>query len=435
MNRYLMIPVAAGAIALGGAFPAVAQNDADPRSQQQNAQRSDSQSQSMKHQGKVTQTVQGQIQSMRKIQLGGERSEMAIAKLELSEGGTAIVLFGKAQEIDAKSLREADQLTVEGEAGRINGKPVLIANRIRIDGESMQTLSFADDNPQQMRRAERRMQRDQQRQQAQNQQRDQRRQQAQRDQRRQQAQRQQQRDQRRQQARGQQDTQRIQGELQSVRWAQLEGEDKPHLLARVETEQGRTIVMNLGARDELDLNQGDLRQGQTVRAEGQQGEISGMPVLVVYSFDLDRDRQRRQTAFGRDAQTTDYGYTDRGRRGREQNMRDQRQRYGRTQERLIQGEIRDITEVTVRGLPDAHRLARIERPDGQTYIVDFGKADSFETIDLTQGDRVFVYGKPAEVQGREVLFATHVAEFIEIDRDQRAMPSSIRDRGSQPNRD
>jgi len=78
----------------------------------------------------------------------------------------------------------------------------------------------------------------------------------------------------------------VQGTLKNLTETKLTGMgNQPHLLARVETEQGRTVRVHLGAKSALkDL---DLQEGDTVTVHGARGLINDRPMLMATRVETD----------------------------------------------------------------------------------------------------------------------------------------------------
>lgn len=114
------------------------------------------------------------------------------------------------------------------------------------------------------------------------------------------------------------------GKLVDTREVRVQGQEQPFLLAKIATRSGRTVIANLGPRDQLPKSV-RLQRGEQVAITGQLGRINDQPVIIAHTFanvvdlepqwanlrQLDQrtfqrqqipQQQRQQDTFGQDEQ-------------------------------------------------------------------------------------------------------------------------------------
>ena len=261
-------------------------------------------------------TVRGKLQDVRTVNLKGEGKHV-LAKLLTASGKTLVVDLGRPQDLKGQKLRRNQEVSVLGRGGRINGKPIIVADRMRNDsrpdgavltivrliplspatsGQSAQANSSRSSRQQAgqgdaMQAAGRQGPSGQQQQQ----------------------QRQQQQQQQRQQQKQQQPmTHVIAGRLMETREVTLKGLSEKHVLARLQTPQGRQVLVDLGTRGNLqDVN---LTKGEIIATTGSFGRINGRPVLFADHFAdlvrIDRRAQPQQAGSSQGPQRGDQTQSD-----------------------------------------------------------------------------------------------------------------------------
>lgn len=237
----------------------------------------------------------------------------------------------------------------------------------------------------------------------------------------------------------------VNGRLVGLREVKLRGEKQPHVLAKLQTRDGRTVVVDLGTRQ--DVRGMRFARNQELSAMGPAGRINGKPVIVADKFrdlsrrnqptitivriipiDVARQRQaharsrQQQQQTGQQGQARARGFN--GAQGSTQaqlpgwhpDISSQRQ----TQARLVNGRVTDKREVSIKGQSQKHLLVKIQTPRGRTALLDLGTANnaSLKDVNLNKGEFISAIGRMGRINGRPVLVADHVAEIVTIDRGQ-----------------
>ena len=111
---------------------------------------------------------------------------------------------------------------------------------------------------------------------------------------------------------------------------------------------------------------------------------------------------------------------------------------GQSTMRLIVGKITDMRDVQLKGIPDKHRLVKLQARQGQTVVVDLGSKGKLKDVKLEKGEAIAAMGAFGRVNGKPVLIATSVADLVTIDRKSgankqgKAQPASSKQPADQP---
>ena len=249
------VPIMIAMLCVAGWMTAGARGQDSPQQQRQQ-QRQEQQQRDRQNQQKRIAMVTGKLQDVRTVNVTGDGRHV-LAKLLTKSGKTIVVDLGRPQDLAGRKFRRGQEISALGRGGRINGKPLIVADRIRDNSKRdplltivrivrMPTVSVVpqqpDGAPQQTT--------DRQRQQ------------------------------RAQQASGSSPPSHrhvISGKLLETREITLKGQSGKHVLARVETPQGRHVLVNLGKRE--GLRDVKLSNGELIAATGAFARINGRPVL------------------------------------------------------------------------------------------------------------------------------------------------------------
>lgn len=248
--------------------------------QQQQASANSQQQKKQQKQNRVA-TVTGKLQDVRTVNIRGDGPHV-LAKLSTKSGKTVVVDLGRPQDLTGRKFRRGQEISALGRGGRINGKPVIVADRIRDRSQREPVLTIvrivplppiavvpragADDARDSGQRQQRAQQEQEQQQQA-----------------------------------SSSFRHVISGKLLETREFTLKGESAKHVLARIETPQGRRILVDLGTRE--DMKDVKLTNGELIAATGRFARINGRPVLfadhIADMVSINRDETQPQQAGAR----------------------------------------------------------------------------------------------------------------------------------------
>lgn len=233
-------------------------------------------------------TVRGNLVDLRTARIRQDQAPHLLARVRLDTGRTAVVDLGRTQQIQSQNVRfqRGQVFEAQGVSGRINQRPVLVAQRFQAQGQPVFQVSRLEtragqqqalrqqqgqqqwwSQPQQPRRqASERRPMQQPRQQA--------------TQRRPMQEQRQQATQRRsmQQQPVAQAHRTIRGEVVETRELKLQGIQERHNFAKIRTQSGEVEVVDLGPSRALEGL--ILEKGERTVVRGTSARINGRPVLV-----------------------------------------------------------------------------------------------------------------------------------------------------------
>lgn len=80
-------------------------------------------------------TLVGKVADFREVSLSGTLDRNLIIRMDLSNGERSLVDLGPGTKLDDLDLEKGDWIQLEGVRQQIAGRPVIVANRIRVDAE------------------------------------------------------------------------------------------------------------------------------------------------------------------------------------------------------------------------------------------------------------------------------------------------------------
>ncbi|MGF1633221.1 MAG: hypothetical protein ACFCVE_05170 [Phycisphaerae bacterium] len=335
MKRTYLLSTILAAAAM--AVPATAQQS-DSKSDRENRQQN--QQDVSKDQTRGMAVVSGKVKDVKSFAIGETGEKHVLVKLQAESGDNVVIDMGTERDLMGVQLRQDQQMKILARPGRVNDKPILVADRVQgLSKEGRPELTIIrvapmqDRQDRQSRQASGRQQDRQQYGQSNQQNRQQYGQQGRQDRQSQQASGQQgqsfrigqddqqARDQRQQQNR-QQSAQRSQqgrvqqfdqmsqqqgqqqpttiiaaGTLENTQNIRLKGQQQQHVLATMRSASGERFYVDLGPESNVQKLPFELEQGETLAAIGVVGMIDGRPVLMARQIadveSLDRSIDQR----------------------------------------------------------------------------------------------------------------------------------------------
>lgn len=148
-----------------------------------------------------------------------------------------------------------------------------------------------------------------------------------------------------------------------------------HRLAKIETQQGQRIPVDLGRAEQADRL--DLQEGDRISVWGTRARINDRRIL----------RARRVQAG--DQQVTIN-------RERDRNLK------------RVRGRIANLRTTRFRGRDQQFRVARLELNGGRTETVILGPQDRLQSLNLQQGDEVRLLVRPGRLNDQQALVAEQI---------------------------
>ena len=91
-------------------------------------------------------TIAGNIRDLKKVDMVGTDRQQVIARVKTRDGRTARVYLGAADNLKKLDLQKGDRIAIQGRRGKIDGRGVLVADRIRTGGMEMKVQPTSDRN-------------------------------------------------------------------------------------------------------------------------------------------------------------------------------------------------------------------------------------------------------------------------------------------------
>jgi hypothetical protein len=132
MNK-LMIALVSGAFALGGGSAAFAQ-ETEPQQEKTYEHKEHKEGE----QAKKSKMIEGEVQATQKVQVPGTDQENLVVLVETKDGQSMMVDLGPAQELEDAKIREGTTLSAQGQVMDVEGRQLMAADNLEIEGQKHQ---------------------------------------------------------------------------------------------------------------------------------------------------------------------------------------------------------------------------------------------------------------------------------------------------------
>jgi hypothetical protein len=355
--------------------------------------------------------MEGRIDSFRGANLSdnrGYRANHTLARLRLENGRTAIVDLGPTQNLQRLNFEPGDRIEVRGQFAQVGDRRVIVAQELKIDdtvtrirqaegrlgqsasrgysedadgryGYGAQDRQRFDQRPTQTRSAQARSS---------------------------------------QQRFGEQIT--LNGRLDGFRHVNLrtqQNERNQHSLVRVRLENGRSAIVDLGPKKDLDdLN---LQTGKPISIQGRRGTIDGRSVVHANRIRFDGETHQIQRS-ARDRQPGDRPQGDRPQGDRQEDR-----------DFTVRGTVRGYDLLSMRTGTDTLALLNLHLQDGRSILIDAGSEytiGDFNLRKLDLDDRIIIRGQKKTIEGKPVLVVESIGAVSPTDGMEQIYGDSMEDR-------
>ncbi len=170
---------------------------------------------------------------------------------------------------------------------------------------------------------------------------------------------------------------RLSGKVTGMKTMKLSGARQDHALARLQTKDGHTLKVDLGpkrlVRQKLDLSQGDR-----ITVVGRRGHVDDQSIFIAHKIMHDGDTVRIKRT-----RTKQY--------------------------RQFEGEVASFKEMKLRGDGKRrHTVAEVRLADGGRRRVALGQRQRVDRIGIERGDRIQFTARPCKIDGDKGLLAKHI---------------------------
>lgn len=194
----------------------------------------------------------------------------------------------------------------------------------------------------------------------------------------------------------QRDVRQITARIVDLRRVAPVGTEEDHLAAMVQVEDGRRLIVALGAAEKL--NPLDLQAEDRVRVTGHMVQVRGRPLLVAHRIEAN-----------------------------EQSVTVEHRQTHRDGLRTISCQLVQHRDIRMPGADEPMKVALIERSDGERVVANLGAASNFSDVDLQQGASIQVTGHTTQIHDSPVLVAHRVKagdQTVQVEHQQ--MPAGER---------
>ncbi len=224
----------------------------------------------------------------------------------------------------------------------------------------------------------------------------------------------------------------VNGTLNGFSKVHLKGQRDQHTIARLKLDNGKSRLINIGPR--ADLEYLGLETGNKVTVHGCKGRIGGKSVLMATmvmtdgkTTTIEQPGKSKQQGKSNSVRTADNPTSEGSGKSTNSDWDDEQpgqgsqrsQRQDQTNMMSLRGQLESMRKMQL-DTDDRreHLFVRIKLDDGERPLVNFGPNVTMSDLGLQRGERVFVRGKTRQVDGQQVLFARDVrveSEPIELD--------------------
>lgn len=213
---------------------------------------------------------------------------------------------------------------------------------------------------------------------------------------------------------------------------QLVGIESPHVLVKIETEQGDMDIVDLGTEAHLKSNGIEVCEGKQLWVSGRIGRINDKELIVAEALSetkfisitratpLSEESERHATArgAGKDAAPVAGKDATPGADGKASTIDT-----GMTV-RIIDGRVISTQKLKFEGEPEEHTLAKIQTELG-IVVVDLGEASAIPKVDLNEGQLIAVTGFVGHLNEKPIIVADMVGNLSLIRRqlDAKVVPA------------
>ncbi len=225
------------------------------------------------------------------------------------------------------------------------------------------------------------------------------------------------------------------GKVTSLHSCAMVGAAAPHMIVKLQTEQGDTDIVDLGSTDELKTNGIEPKEGQKFFVEGRVGKINDKFLIVAERLSetklvtIARSTPLREEtvkhAEARNdgkvdttvAETKDVIEIKDGQKdGQDVKVAKSETVDAGQQVRTVEGTVIHSRHVKIEGEADEHVIAKIQTENG-IAVIDLGTCAAMpNSVDLTVGKSLAATGFIGKLNGKPIILADSVGNLSGIQR-------------------
>lgn len=208
------------------------------------------------------------------------------------------------------------------------------------------------------------------------------------------------------------------GKIVKSHSVQLVDIESPHVLVKIQTEQGDTDIVDLGTAADLKTNGIDASEGKQLWVSGRIGRINDKELIVAENLSeskfvmitrtvpLLQESEKHAAARGAGK---DVAPGAEGKDGKPSTIDTG------MEVRIVDGKVISTQKLKFEGEPEAHTLAKIQTELG-IVVVDLGAASAIPKVDLSEGQPIAVTGFVGHCNEKPIIVADMVGNLSTIKR-------------------
>lgn len=218
------------------------------------------------------------------------------------------------------------------------------------------------------------------------------------------------------------------GKVTSMHSLDLAGVSDPHMLVKLQNEQGDIDIVDLGPTSVLKTSGIEPKEGQQFWVDGQVGKIndkflivaerlSQSPLILIPRSAPLREETTKHAEARKDTPATQAVSSDKNAPKTETIDAGQ-------QVRTVEGTVLHSKHMMIEGDANEHVLAKLQTEHG-IAVIDLGTCQAMpNAIDLTVGKRLAATGYVGQLNGRPIILAESVGNLNNLQRPTESIPTS-----------
>jgi hypothetical protein len=206
------------------------------------------------------------------------------------------------------------------------------------------------------------------------------------------------------------------GKVVSIHTVKMIGMLDPHVMAKIQTEQGDTDIADLGSAADLKFNGIEPHEGQQLWVSGRVGRINDKELLVAENLSESKMVTITRTAPLREESEKHAAARSEGNdvaSGKDGKVSKTESVDAGMQVRTIEGTVIHTRNLKIEGELEEHVFAKLQTESG-IVVVDLGTTSAMPKVNLGEGQSVAVTGFVGHCKSKPIIVADSVGNMCSI---------------------
>ena len=220
----------------------------------------------------------------------------------------------------------------------------------------------------------------------------------------------------------------VEGRVLSTHTVELTDPGEAHVLVKLESDQGETRVVDLGAASTLKNSGIDPQVDQELFVDGRAGRMNEKPIVIAERISTAKIVQINRNA---PLRTETQKHADnRASNASTDNTKDMKQGEPKAETtdpgmpmRTVEGTIMHTRNVAIQGEAEEHVLAKITVAAGGIVVIDLGPRSTLPKVNLDEGQSLAATGVIGRLNEKPIILADSVGNLSSIERAEK--PTSV----------